>query len=348
MTREERQAIVRDMRKAENSLTQAERIQQEIENGDRQLENYRRAAAASPAPGYAGKSWDALYKEVYQERMDAYDAERQTDNLTVTSDDLDMLSGCGVNILGVLLLISAVILPFIIDESRFESVSLPMSPKILAPLACGLIGAIILAIGLSCNRAVSRRVERKQADARAKAETEAKRAAQAEVNEAKAKYSVEVAQANKNKKTYEDYAKRWTAEHDKHTQAMQQHLQQARGILDAYDIPNAFRSRDCVSELASMFDQQVVSTFQEAYGRLREEQKANDRFRIDQMNRQFQWEMEQDAQRERDRKLEDERRWQRDIDRMHREKLETAARDLAYEERRKADALEDIKKKLED
>ncbi len=348
MEREQRLVIVRDMKKAAEHLSQAERIQQEIENGDKQLEEYRRAAATSPAPGYAGKSWDALYKEVYQEHMDAYDAERQTDNLTVTSDDLDMLSGCGFNILGVLLLISAVILPFIIDESMFESVSLPMSLKIPAPLACGLIGAIFLAIGLSCNRAVSRRVERKQADARAKAETEAKRAAHAEVDKAKAKYSTEMAKANKDKNTYEAFDKSWKAERSNHTQALQQHLQQATSILDTYDVPNAFRSNRIVSTIAELFEQQVASTFQDAYTKVREEERKLGEFRANLQYQQFQWEMEQDAQRERDRKLEDERRWQRDIDRMHREKLETAARDLAYEERRKADALEDIKKKLED
>ncbi len=180
------------------------------------------------------------------------------------------------------------------------------------------------------------------------AEEDAKKKALATIAERENKYRQARREYDRILQQNEDAKKAYQTSDDALKNRVSEGNARAKALLDKYHIPDAFRNRGNVGTIAELFEQQVVSTFQEAYGRLREEQEANTRFRIDQMNRQFQWEMERDAQRERDRRLEEERRWQRDVDRMHREKLEAAARDLAYEERRKADALEDIKKKLED
>ncbi len=341
----ERKQIVRDLNSAEQHLWDIWDINNKMKQGDQQLERYKRAAyensgsVAKPSQ----KELDEIRESAYQREM--VTVERQKPAAKHSGEYVrgylikPLFIGVG---LGVMLSLS--IGSSLVNSIQRKANMTDGQANIILLILCVLVAIIA---GIVAIRGFRYQYEDRM-ESYLRAERAAKEKAEEAVNEHLRDYNQANAVREKKMREYKDYEKQWATERKALEESIRSRKAAAKQILDAYDIPDVFRSHNCVSELASMFDQQVVSTFQEAYGRLREEQKANDRFHVDQMNRQFQWEMEQDAQRERDRKLEEERRWQRDIDRMHRENLETAARDLAYEERRKADALEDIKKKLED
>ncbi len=121
----------------------------------------------------------------------------------------------------------------------------------------------------------------------------------------------------------------------------------AKEIVARYEIPESYQNPDALSYISDCFAKQTVDSFKEAYNRLMDKQELdsrnNERIRIEQMQREFEYEM---ARMDQQKRNAEERVHRMTMEQEARRRADSAAK-AAKEAERAADEMEEIRRRLE-